>query len=117
MNKKTIKIITVLSIIALMLIASTPVFADAGFAPDQLTGTAPTGTDIQDMGNKIVGILQAVGTVIAVVILIVIGIKYIMGSAEEKAEYKKTLMPYVIGAILIFGAAQIAGLIAKIKLI
>ena len=31
-----------------------------------------------------------------------------MGSAEEKAEYKKTMIPYVVGAILIFAAATIA---------
>lgn len=31
-----------------------------------------------------------------------------MGSAEEKAEYKKTLMPYVIGAALVFAASAIA---------
>ena len=34
-----------------------------------------------------------------------------MGSAEEKAEYKKTLMPYVIGAALVFAASAIAGII------
>ena len=31
-----------------------------------------------------------------------------MGSAEEKAEYKKTLLPYVIGAALVFAASTIA---------
>ena len=34
-----------------------------------------------------------------------------MGSAEEKAEYKKTLMPYVIGAALVFAASTIAGVL------
>ena len=34
-----------------------------------------------------------------------------MGSAEEKAEYKKTMLPYVIGAILVFAASNIAGLV------
>ena len=38
----------------------------------------------------------------------VLGIKYMMGSAEEKAEYKKTMIPYVVGAILIFAATTIA---------
>ena len=42
-------------------------------------------------------------------ILIVLGIKYMMGSTAEKAEYKKTLMPYFIGALLIFGASAFAG--------
>ena len=34
-----------------------------------------------------------------------------MGSAEEKAEYKKVMIPYLIGAVLIFAAPYIAGAI------
>ena len=30
---------------------------------------------------------------------------------ERKAEYKKTLMPYVIGAVFVFAASSIAGII------
>ena len=34
-----------------------------------------------------------------------------MGSAEEKAEYKKTLLPYIIGAALVFAASTVASVI------
>ena len=34
-----------------------------------------------------------------------------MGSAEEKAEYKKTLLPYIIGAAFVFAASTIASII------
>ena len=34
-----------------------------------------------------------------------------MGSAEEKAEYKKSMMPYVIGAALIFASSALAQVI------
>ena len=44
----------------------------------------------------------------AVGILMVLGIKYMMGSAEEKAEYKKTMIPYLIGAVLLFAAVNLA---------
>ena len=57
------------------------------------------------------GIIQVVGVVIAVLVLMVLGVKYMMGSAEEKAEYKKTMIPYIVGAILIFAAATIANAI------
>lgn len=66
---------------------------------------------ITDIGGKIAGALQVVGSVLAVIILIVLGIKYMMGSPEEKAEYKKTMMPYVVGAVFIFAASQIAGVV------
>ena len=31
-----------------------------------------------------------------------------LGSVEEKAEYKKSLMPYIIGCIFVFAASTIA---------
>ena len=34
-----------------------------------------------------------------------------MGSAEEKAEYKKTMIPYLVGAILVFAASTIANFV------
>ena len=48
-----------------------------------------------------------------VVMLLVLGIKYILGSVEEKAEYKQTMWPYVIGAVLIFSGAAVTDIIYK----
>ena len=76
-------------------------------ASENVTGS----TEIASVGKAIVGILQTTGIVISVVILIVIGIKYMMGSAEEKAEYEKTMMPYIIGAALIFTASVFANVL------
>ena len=42
----------------------------------------------------------------------VLGVRYMMGSAEEKAEYKKVMIPYLIGAVLLFAAVNLAGWIA-----
>ena len=66
---------------------------------------------IATLGNQAITIMSVVGSVVAVIVLIVLGLKYMMGSTEEKAEYKKTLMPYVIGATFIFAASAIAGVI------
>ena len=55
--------------------------------------------------------VQAIGSIVSVLVLVILGIKYMMGSAEEKAEYKKTLVPYIIGAGLVFAASTIAGAI------
>ena len=37
-----------------------------------------------------------------------------MGSASEKAEYKKTMIPYLVGAVLIFGASAIAKVVVQL---
>lgn len=110
MNKKAMKIITILlTILTVVLIAST-CFADE-IDVTSIDGKAG-GVDVKqvgEVGNKIATILRAVGTVLLVVVLMVLGIKYMLGSAEEKAEYKKTMIPYLVGAVLVFGATQIAG--------
>ncbi len=65
-------------------------------------------TTVTEPAKKIVGIIQLIGVVASVIVLILIGIKYMMGSVEEKAEYKKSLMPYIIGCALVFAASVFA---------
>ncbi len=109
MNKKTMKIIVFIAMVLCIITVSTLVSADPGFNATSLNGTVSGASgDIQELGNKIIGVLQAVGIVVSVVVVIVLGIKYMMGSVEEKAEYKKTMMPYLIGAALIFAASAIS---------
>ncbi|MCL2341506.1 MAG: pilin [Firmicutes bacterium] len=113
MNKSTkyVKIVTVL-LIALMLISTvTTVFAGGAPDPSKYTGDTSNTNAIENIGQRILGIVQVVGSIAAVIILVVLGIKYMMGSAEEKAEYKKTMIPYLIGAILIFAASNLASMI------
>lgn len=119
--KKTVKIISVL-LIAIMLVASLSSIAYASTTGDTLNkmlnaqknGSANGTNEITTLGGRVVGIVQVVGVIIAVIILLVIGIKYMLGSAEEKAEYKKTMMPYLVGALLIFAGSTIVNAIYNI---
>jgi len=111
------KLSKVFSVVAIAIILVTS-FANVAFAkttnpldPGTITGTTNGTTSIQTVGKNVVGIVQTVGSIVAVVVLVVLGIKYMMGSAEEKAEYKKTLIPYVVGAVLIFAASNVAGIV------
>lgn len=67
-----------------------------------------------EMGGTIVNVLSTVGTVIAVAGIMILGIKYMMGSIEEKAEYKKTMIPYLVGCIFIFCIPKIVSIIYSI---
>lgn len=69
---------------------------------------------LQEKAELILGVINVVGVSIAVIVLMVIGIKYMIGSVEEKAEYKKTMTAYIIGAMLLFGVTIIANIIYKI---
>lgn len=112
MSKKTMKILTTIATILLIVsMGASIVCAATDIGGVSIDPTTDNTGDITKVGNKIMGILQVVGVLIAVIILMVLGIKYMMGSAEEKAEYKKTMIPYIVGAILIFAAATIANAI------
>lgn len=58
--------------------------------------------------------LTAVGTVIAIVGIMILGIKFMVGSVEEKAEYKKSMIPYLIGCIFIFAISQIVSIVYSV---
>ncbi len=109
MKTKTLKILTFVA--TLLLVVSMGLSTVFALTPDQIQPEDPTGTEITDFGSKILGILQTVGIVLSVVVLVILGIKYMMGSAEEKAEYKKTMIPYLVGAVLIFLAPTIANMV------
>lgn len=108
--KKAMKIATIAMVVCMIILSSTMVLA----APDP---SGYKGNDnfesekLNNFGNNIISIITTIGSIASVIVLVVLGIKYMMGSAEEKAEYKKTLLPYVIGAVLVFAASTIASVV------
>ena len=67
---------------------------------------------VADIMGKTINFIQVIGMGVAIVMLVVIGIKWIGASPSGKAEMKKTVIYYVIGVIFIFAAM---GLLQIIK--
>ena len=116
--KKSIKVIMAVLMVATIILAlgtTSSMAIDAESIAGQLTGTTSGAQDsVVNIGNQLIGIITTVGVVVAVVVLLVLGIKYMMGSAAEKAEYKKTMIPYLVGAVLIFGASAITKVVVDL---
>lgn len=139
MNQKIIKkIISILTILGICMSLSTyPAYAAGGAVgggeaggggdgsttysvinPDTYkpnTSSVENGDKLKNIGNDIIGFLQLIGTILSVLVLAVIGIKYMIGSVEERAEYKKAMLPYVIGAIMVFAITNLLGIIASLS--
>lgn len=77
------------------------------YKPDELTEDNDTLT----FAGKIIGGFQAVGNIVSILALVLVGIKYMLGSIEEKAEFKQTMIYYIIGAILVFAISNISYII------
>ena len=117
--KKTMKIVSILMMAIMMLMIATPVFAvDPTSAINSLDGKINyTGNGNDDFTTKIgniIGFLQWAGAIAGVLIITIFGIKYMMGSLEEKAEYKKSMIPFIVGAVVLIAAPQIAKLIFSV---
>lgn len=108
--KRTSKIIVALLIVLSIVMISINSFAEINPTSFKTSDIGNT-TLITDMGGKIIGVVRTVGVLIAVVIILILGIKYMVGSAEEKADYKKSMIPYLVGAVLIFAGSTIAGIV------
>ncbi len=60
--------------------------------------------NLDNASEKIYNILLILGTVIAVIVGSILGIQFITGSVEQKGKVKESLIPFVIGCVVIFGA-------------
>ena len=111
--KKAYKIVSILRIVLMLACVCTNVFAAINM--DNIkAGDTNSDSQMEKIGSVIISYITNAAMVIAVVMLAALGIKYMIGSAEEKAEYKKSLLPLVIGAVLVFGAAAIAKVIVAL---
>ena len=117
---KTIKIISTL-LIAVMLVATLSQVCLATDYDGIITGvdsqansaTVDT-TKINATAGKVIKLIRNVAAIGAVLILTILGIKYMIGSTEERAEYKKSFIQLIVGVIVVVSAASIASLLFSI---
>ena len=61
-------------------------------------------TELGDTSNFLYNLLLGIGIIAAVGVGIALGIKYMVGSLEEKADLKQALLGYAVSCLVIFGA-------------
>ena len=76
----------------------------------------PLGDEQQlvDKANVIIAVINIVGVATSVITLMFMGFKYMFASVEEKADYKKSMLPWLIGVIILFSATTIPNLLFNI---
>ena len=74
-------------------------------------GNAQIATNI---GSAIISVIRVIGIIVTVVVLLILGIKYMTGSVEEKADYKKSMIPYLVGVFIFFTLSQILTIIMQL---
>ena len=119
MRGKLIKIIGVV-FISIVLISIFSINNNKCMAISDVTtnpgGWMPTGDDeggdiLNEKMGPVLKIIRNIGIIISVLTLSVIGLKIMFSSVEGKAEYKQKLLPWAIGAFMVFSMTTIPSLI------
>lgn len=108
-RKNIVKVLTIMLFVFVFLLTNT--VCAIGNLDSPIKQPEGSGVDVDDkiknpidmLWNTIRYILQ----VVAVSIFIVIGVKYMFASADQKADLKKGLMMATIGVVLVFGATLV----------
>lgn len=102
-----------LTILMLITCMQSTVFATDYMDPSSIVANDDTGAakKFQGVAGSILSVVQVIAVSVAVIMLIVLAIKYISSAPNDKAEIKKNAVVYVVGAVILFGASGLLGLI------
>lgn len=82
--------------------------------PSEGTNSAEIEKVTRTLAGSVIGAVRIAGTGIALIMITVIAIKYITAAPGDRADIKKSSIQYVVGAVIVFGSAQILGLIVDL---
>ena len=112
---RTNRFIIVIFIIMLIVIFPMTVKAsDTGINPEDYAVGKIEQEDVgtlATMTGNILATIRTIGVLASVIVLSIIGVKYMFGSLQEKADYKQDLFTYVFGCLLLMMATTIPSII------
>lgn len=114
------KILFLLLILVLIFSLSLPVFGADGFDfkkavddADKATGVTELNETATNVTGAILDTIKTVAVGVALIMLVVIAMKYMFAAPGDRADIKKHAVPYVIGAVILFSSAAIVTIIAN----
>ena len=84
------------------------------YEPEGIDNALDEAGRLTDFASTVISVIRVIGIIVTVITLLIIGIKYMTSSIEEKAEYKKSMIPYLIGVFIFFTLSQLIPIIIEI---
>lgn len=116
-NKKNILKILIVTVILLFVLLTTTsqaaFWSDVFKYGDNFLETGASNKNSVDdfetkrIMNDLYSIVFTLGVAVTVIIGGVLGIKFMLASAEDKAKVKESMVPYIVGCVVIYGAVGI----------
>ena len=114
MKAKIFKIILILIVINISLFNINKVQADSSlssiisggdsFIKDGEKDISVDTEKLKGASDTVYNVLLVIGICVAVVVASILGVQFMIGSAEEKAKVKDAMVIFVLGCIVVFGA-------------
>ena len=120
-NKLLMKILVIM--ILLIIIISTnsiKIFASSEFKdptedPDDWQPTITEEDELAGKAGVLLGVINVIGVVSSVIVLALLGMKYFLGSVQEKADFKNSFGIYILGVILLVACTTLPNIIYNIS--
>lgn len=113
MKNKILKISIIIFMV--FIIANITNYAYADFSTSDFSGIYGT-SGVSDLGvktGKVFTVVQIIGSAVSLIALLVLGMRYMLSSPNEKASIKEKLTPYIIGVIIFFAATNLVAIVAR----
>lgn len=117
MNKKIVKILTttIAFFMLLFIINNFALAVDSKFVTEQFDGMTRTSEKGIDMITDIIGMVlsavRIIATGVAIIMITVLGIKYMSAAPSEKANIKNQLITFTIGAVIVVATTSLLDII------
>lgn len=122
MLKKNIKLFVLFALISCIMASMLNVYVNASDYGSKMIGelnevekgetTESSATkSVNNIVSSVITIARIVGVTVAIVMLLVVAMKYMSAAPGEKADIKKSAVVYVVGAIVLFAVTGILGII------
>lgn len=118
--KKIIRI-GIISLVFLCLMNISNVYASDNWSQHQLPWWQPSRVEmdvgqeeIKDKANVITTVIRNVGIAVSVIALMIIGIREMFSSAEEKSTYKESMPGYILGVVMVIAVTTLPSIIYNI---
>ena len=90
-------------------------FVDPTENPDWWEPTESEESELTEKAGILLGVINVLGVVSAVIALVLLGMKYFLGSVQEKADLKNSLWLYILGIILLVACTTIPNIIFNVS--
>lgn len=91
--------------------AADPIAAMAGLKNGGNADATLT-SKVGPMINAVIGLIQIAGTGISLIMMTMLGIKYLLAAPNDKADVKKQIAPMLTGCIILFASVNLVQIIA-----